>query len=83
MQNLRTLNSSGWILKGIPEERYSSFFIRTLTNVEKEDDNCNYKLIFTRSLFFSCLLNYTVHSKWSIPNTPASNLTPSSPFGKN
>jgi hypothetical protein len=37
--SLWILNSSGCVLKGISEDRSSSFFIPTLSNVNNEDDN--------------------------------------------
>jgi hypothetical protein len=66
-------------LIGITEEEISSFLIATMAKVEKEDADPNAKLLFTRTLLFTCPLNYTVRSENSVPDTPAAAL-PSSPL---
>jgi hypothetical protein len=53
-------------VKGITENRSSSFFTPPLTNVSLGDDNSNYKLIFTGGLFVPCSLNYTVRNESNV-----------------
>jgi hypothetical protein len=62
-------NPTGYVLKGIVEERSSSFFIPSISSVDSEEDEeekTKYKLIFIGSLLFPCLLSFTVKSESNI-----------------
>jgi hypothetical protein len=62
-------NSTGCVLKGIIEERASFFFIVSISSVdyeEGEEEQTKYKLIFIGSLFFPCLLSFTINSESNI-----------------
>jgi hypothetical protein len=64
--SLCILSSGDCILKGIPTERLSPLFIPSISNVgyeEKEEDKTNHILIFSGSLFFPCIFNFTIRGE--------------------
>jgi hypothetical protein len=64
--SLWIVNSSECVLKGITEERTSSFFIPTITHVTSENGYFNSTLPFAGTHFFPCSLNYTVRNESSV-----------------
>jgi hypothetical protein len=77
--SLYILESSGCILFGITRDRIFSFFVLAHSDVKKENDDSNYKLSFTTTLFVPCGLNFTLRNMSNIegktPSQPHYNFT--------